>query len=150
MEACQASLSFTISRCLLKLISIELVMPCLYYMQKKPHKPCIVLELGSILESLENLKTSRNLITTPRDADVIDEWCVLRFEKRFERCHNPWWLSGKESTCNAENVVSIPRLGQSPGERNGSPLQYSCLGNPMVRGAWQDPWGHKSVPRLTD
>jgi len=31
----------------------------------------------------------------------------------------------------------IPDLGRSPGEGNGSPLQYSCLGNPMDRGAWQ-------------
>ena len=31
----------------------------------------------------------------------------------------------------------IPDLGRSPGERNGNPLQYSCLGNPMDRGAWQ-------------
>ena len=28
----------------------------------------------------------------------------------------------------------------SPGERNGYPLQYSCLGNPMDTGAWQAPW----------
>ena len=31
----------------------------------------------------------------------------------------------------------IPELGRSPGEGNGNPLQYSCLGNPMERGAWQ-------------
>ena len=31
----------------------------------------------------------------------------------------------------------IPRLGRSPGERNGNPLQYSCLENPMDKGAWQ-------------
>ena len=31
----------------------------------------------------------------------------------------------------------IPGSGRSPGEENGSPLQYSCLGNPMDRGAWQ-------------
>ena len=31
---------------------------------------------------------------------------------------------------------SIPRLGRSPGEGNGNPLQYSCLGNPMNRGVW--------------
>ena len=31
----------------------------------------------------------------------------------------------------------IPELGRSPGEGNGNPLQYSCLGNPMDRGAWQ-------------
>ena len=30
----------------------------------------------------------------------------------------------------------IPRLGRSPGEGNGNPLQYSCLGNPMDRGTW--------------
>ena len=32
---------------------------------------------------------------------------------------------------------SIPGLGRSPGEGNGTPLQYSCLGNPMDRGAWR-------------
>ena len=31
---------------------------------------------------------------------------------------------------------SIPGLGRFPGEGNGNPLQYSCLGNPMDRGAW--------------
>ena len=49
----------------------------------------------------------------------------------------PWWLSSKESTCNAGDVGSIPELGRSPGEGNGKPLQYSCLENPMDRGAWQ-------------
>ena len=34
------------------------------------------------------------------------------------------------------DVGSIPGLGRSPGEGNGSPLQYSCLENPMDRGAW--------------
>ena len=43
----------------------------------------------------------------------------------------------KESACNAENPVLIPRSGRSPGEGNGNPLQYSCLENPMDRGAWQ-------------
>ena len=31
---------------------------------------------------------------------------------------------------------SIPGLGRFPGEENGNPLQYSCQGNPMDRGAW--------------
>ena len=48
----------------------------------------------------------------------------------------PRWLSGKQSTCNAGDPGSIPRLGRSPGEGNGNPLQYSCLRNPMDRGAW--------------
>ena len=43
----------------------------------------------------------------------------------------------KESTCNAGDLDLIPGLGRSPGEGNGNPLQYSCLGNPMDRGAWQ-------------
>ena len=37
---------------------------------------------------------------------------------------------------NAEVAGLIPRLGRSPGEGNGNLLQYSCLGNPMDRGAW--------------
>ena len=44
---------------------------------------------------------------------------------------------GKESACNAGDPCSIPRLGRSPGERNGNPLQYSCLENPMDKGALQ-------------
>ena len=35
----------------------------------------------------------------------------------------------------AEDTSSIPRLGRSPGGGNGNPLQYSCLENPMDRGA---------------
>ena len=43
---------------------------------------------------------------------------------------------GKESACNAEDPASIPGSGRSPGEGNSNPLQYSCLENPMGRGAW--------------
>ena len=46
------------------------------------------------------------------------------------------WLSSEESACNARDVGWIPGLGRSPGKRNGDPLQYSCLENPMDRGAW--------------
>ena len=46
-------------------------------------------------------------------------------------------LSGKETACQAGDVGSIPGLGRLPGEENGNPLQYSCLGNPMDRGAWR-------------
>ena len=35
------------------------------------------------------------------------------------------------------DVGSTPGLGKSPGVGNGNPLQYSCLGNPMDRGAWR-------------
>ena len=47
----------------------------------------------------------------------------------------PGGSDGKESACNAGDVGSISRSGRSPGEGNGNPLQYPCLGNPMNRGA---------------
>ena len=43
----------------------------------------------------------------------------------------------KASSCNAGDLGSIPESGRSPGEGNGNPLQYSCLENPMDRGAWR-------------
>ena len=43
----------------------------------------------------------------------------------------------KESAYNAGDLGSVSGLGRSPGEGNGNPLQYSCLENPMDRGAWQ-------------
>ena len=55
-------------------------------------------------------------------------------------------VSGKESACNAGatgDAGSIAGLGRSTGEGNGSPLQYSCLENPMDRGAW-----HAAVHRV--
>ena len=50
----------------------------------------------------------------------------------------PRQFSGKKSACNvgaAGNVCLIPESGRSPGGGHGNPLQYSCLGNPMDRGA---------------
>ena len=41
----------------------------------------------------------------------------------------------KNPPANAGDMGSIPGLGRSPREGNGNPLQYSCLGNPMDRGA---------------
>ena len=65
----------------------------------------------------------------------------------------PWWLSGKEFTCNAGDPALIPGWKRSPGEGNANPLNYSCLGNPMDRGAWwatHSEWGHKSQTLLTN
>ena len=44
---------------------------------------------------------------------------------------------GKESACSAGDLGLILGLGNSPGEGNGNPLQYSCLESPMDRGAWR-------------
>ena len=52
---------------------------------------------------------------------------------------------GKESAFNAGDPCLIPRLGRFPGEGNGYPLQYSCLGSSKDRAVWQGciPRGHK-------
>ena len=49
----------------------------------------------------------------------------------------PGGSDGKESACNAGGPSFIPGSRTCPGERNGSPLQYCCLENPIDRGAWQ-------------
>ena len=48
----------------------------------------------------------------------------------------PGGSDGKESACNAGDRGLIPRLGRSPGKGNGNPFGFSCLENPMDRGAW--------------
>ena len=56
-------------------------------------------------------------------------------------------LVAKNPPANAGDIrdaCSIPESGRSPGEGNGNPLQYSCLENPMDRGAW-----HATVHRVT-
>ena len=84
----------------------------------------------------------------------ILEWVAISFSKGYsqpkDRMPSPALKAGsfttgtslvaqlgKESTCNVGDLGSIPGLGRSPGEGNGNPLQYSCLENPMNRGAWR-------------
>ena len=47
----------------------------------------------------------------------------------------------KNPPANAGDAVSVPGLGRSPREGNGNPAQYTCLGNPMDRGAWREESG---------
>ena len=58
------------------------------------------------------------------------------FTLTFAHCYGgfPGGSDGKESTCNAGDLGSVPGSRRSPGEGNGYPLQYSCLENPMDRG----------------
>ena len=52
---------------------------------------------------------------------------------------NPGFSGGsvlKNLLAKAGEVGSIPGFGRSPGEGNGNPLQYYCLGNPMDKGDW--------------
>ena len=71
------------------------------------------------------------------DLPFLLEQIIVVFpgSRRISLILTPRWKEqggsdGKESACNAGDLGSIPGGG------NGNPLQYSCLGNPMDRGAW--------------
>jgi len=101
---------------------------------------------GGLIKSVENLK---NKIDFPEEEEILPIHChiVLGLELQYQlfsgspACQGlPRWLRGKESACNAGdagNVDLIPEWERSSGRGNGNPLQYSCLENPMGRGAWQ-------------
>ena len=63
----------------------------------------------------------------------------LRFKESVMACGQalPCSSKGKESAYNAGDLGLTPGSGRSSGEGNGNPLQYSCLENPMDRGAWR-------------
>ena len=66
-------------------------------------------------------------------SQIVRHFCkIISSKKGF-----PGGLDGKESTCNAGDLGLIPGSRRSPGEGNGNPFQYSCLENPMDRGAWR-------------
>ena len=83
----------------------------------------------------------------------------------FEDCWSDIWYSilswdfpggtvVKNLLANAGDTGSIPESGRSPGEGNGDPLQYSCLGNPRDREAWQPTvhgvaWSQTCLKRLS-
>ena len=77
---------------------------------------------------------------------------VLYLRASLEKGPSPGGSDSKAFAYNEGDLGSIPGSGRSPGEGNGNPLQYSCLENPMERGAW---WATvrgvtKSWTRLSD
>ena len=72
---------------------------------------------------------------------------MLIFKFKVENIYMgfPGGIDGKESTCNAGDLGSIPGLGRSPGGGYGNPFQYSCLENPHGQRSLEgySPWGHK-------
>ena len=74
-----------------------------------------------------------------RRGNVTEKHLVGRKWQQFFRQGDgfPGGSDCKESACNVGDLGLIPELGRSPGEESGNPLQYSCLENPMNRGAWR-------------
>ena len=63
---------------------------------------------------------------------------IIFYVELYELFRLPRWCCGKEPACSAgdaRDMGSIPKSGRSPAEGKGNPLQYSCLENPMDRGA---------------
>ena len=84
-----------------------------------------------------------HLVSTTEDS--LDEDQLVTFVYLFGTSHLAQEL--KNLLANAGDAGSIPGHRRSPGGGNGSLLQYSYLGNPVDRGAWQgySPWGHKEL-----
>ena len=74
-------------------------------------------------------------------------WAVVHgVTKNWPGLGFPGGAEVKASACNEGDLGSIPGSGRSPGEGNGNPLQYSCLENPMDRGAlWATVHGSQRV-----
>ena len=80
-------------------------------------------------------------------------WILWKVTVRITWVFNKWQScrasldgsDGKESTCYAGHLVSIPRSWRSPGEGYGNPLQYSCLENLHGHRSLvvYSPWGHR-------
>ena len=61
---------------------------------------------------------------------------IIDFLNDVYCCRLLYWLFGEVSTCRAGDMDSIPESEKSSGGGNGNSIQYTCLGNPMDRGAW--------------
>ena len=93
------------------------------------------------MNSYSGERSVASLSSSPLLSGTLEHFGLGRQSVKF-----PLWFSGKESAFNAGvvgDLGAIPGLGRPPGGGHGNPLQYSCLENPMDRGAW---WAtvHKS------
>ena len=84
-------------------------------------------------------KSSSSQASKKKDAQLCSWYYMDTLEQYRETTFIyfiPDGSDGKEPACSAGDPGSIPESGRSPGEGKGNPFQYSCLENPMDRGAW--------------
>ena len=96
-------------------------------------------EMARIADNHQNSGRSKERFFpgTFRGLIALDFGFFFFFKFLASRNGLPKWLKGKESACNAGDSALIPGLRRSFGGGNGNPLWYSCLENPMDRGAWR-------------
>ena len=94
----------------------------------------------------------RHLLPSGQHLSDQNNFALWHLKKNYRKIYIkfglPLWLSSKDSTCNAGDLYSVPGLGRSPGAGHGNPLQYSCLENPLDRGAWRAT-GHRASKSQT-
>ena len=96
-------------------------------------------ELKSLLMKVKEESKKAGLKLNIQKTKIMEPGPMISWQIEGEFPHSS---VGKESACNAGDPGSISGLGRSPGEGNGNPFHYSCLGSPMDRGAWtEEPGG---------
>ena len=85
--------------------------------------------LDHLLKRVDRMESSKKTEPAPSAPGVSE----------IATCPPPGSSVSEESVCSAGDLGWIPGSGRFPGEGNGNPLQYSCLGNPLNRGAWWAP-----------
>ena len=102
------------------------------------------IEIFSVSFSIKSPRLGKMFVTAPKRG-LMDEWMNewMKFCKDWAKFSLTKYQVGypggsevKNSSANAEDTGSVPGWGRSPGGENGNLLQYSCLENPMDRGAW--------------
>ena len=93
-----------------------------------------ICSLMKIWKTRNNLKTHYRNVLEPCESRIMCRY--LEYVENTQLYELPRWLSSKQSACNAGDLGSIRGSGRYPGKWHSNPLQYSCLGNPMDRGAW--------------
>ena len=76
-------------------------------------------------------------VTSSELLSLSEPWFNFWNEDTNSKLWLPRWFSGKESSCQCRRCSFDPWVGKIPWRRKWNPVQYSCLGTPMIRGAWR-------------